>query len=226
MLSRLTGQTIALIVVGVTILVALLWYFTMYQNTLAEQETLRTEIAELDQKIEVGNRAKANVATLCTTVVELRAQRREFLRALPSSEKFADILRILKTQVGNNGGRINSLNRTNSGAGAQLPAGIRSINTNIATEGPFSALTGTLQSLEGQQRFLRLDNINVAVITNNQDEAPKPTGPDLNSQISVIAYVYDGARGNEEPPLDQICTQFLPQTQPDQPTTPTSEVPR
>ncbi len=226
MLSRLTGQTIALIVVGVTILVALLWYFTMYQNTLAEQDVLKTEIADLEQKIEVGNRAKANVATLCTTVVDLRAQRREFLRALPSSEKFADILRILKTQVGNNGGQINSLTRTAGASNSQqpLPAGIRAVNTNIATEGPFTALTGTLQSLEGQQRFLRLDNINVAIVTNNQDEAPKPTGPDLNSQISVIAYVYDGARENQEQPLDAICSQFV--TQPDQPTTPTSEVPR
>jgi type IV pilus assembly protein PilO len=222
MLSRLTGQMIAFIVIGVTVLIALLWYFLMYQNTLAEQETLRTEIQGLTDQVEIGKKAQANVQQLCGVIVELQAQKREFLKALPSSEKFADLLRILKTQVGNNNGRINSLTRA-AGAGSQaLPAGVRAVSTGISVEGSYQAITGILQSFEGQQRFLRIDNMNIGI--GGQNSSTQATEPVLSTQIPVVAYIYDGARGTENQAADPICAQFLPQ--PTDPATPTSEVPR
>ncbi len=212
--SRLTGQIIALIVIVLTVLVAVLWYLNMYQVTLDEQAVLRTEIADLDQKIIVGNRAKANVPQLCAVVADLQVQRREFLSALPSKEQYADLLRTFKLQVGNNKGQINTLARTAGASVGTLPAGVRAVSTALNVSGSFTSMIGILQSLESQQRFLRMDTINLNVGTNNSG-TETTADPKLTAAVSVIAYVYDAARGVVDRPLNPLCPN---------PTTP--EVPR
>jgi type IV pilus assembly protein PilO len=211
--SRLTGQMIALIVLVVTILVAVLWYTSFYQPVLDEQAALRTEIADLDQKIQVGNRAKANVPQLCGVVADLQVQRREFLSALPSSEKYADLIRTFKLQIGNNRGQINSLTRAAGAASGALPAGVRAVSTNLNMTGTFGSMIGILQSLEGQQRFLRLDglNLNLDGGNNNSNQASNQVDPKLTAAVSVIAYVYNAAQGTVDRPLNPLC-QVAPTT--------------
>ncbi len=203
--SRLTGQLIAIIVLVVTILIAVLWYTSMYQATIAEQDILRTEIADLDQKIEVGNRAKAIVPQLCAAVTDLQVQRKQFLSALPSKEQYADLMRTLKLQVGNNKGQINSLTRAPGATSGTLPAGVRAVSTGLNLTGSFPAVTGILRSLEGQQRFLRLDGINLTLGGNNNATTENITDPKLTAAVSVVAYVYDAARGTVERPLNPLC---------------------
>ncbi len=213
--SRLTGQIIALIVIVLTILAAVLWYFNMYQVTLDEQAVLRTEIADLDQKIIVGNRAKANVPQLCTVVADLQVQRREFLNALPSKEQYADLMRTFKLQIGNNKGQINTLARSAGATSGTLPAGVRAVSTALNVTGSFTSMIGILQSLESQQRFLRMDSINLNVGGGNNATTESTADPKLTAAVSVIAYVYDAARGVVDRPLNPLCPN---------PTTP--EVPR
>ncbi len=222
--SRLTGQIIALIVIVVTILAVVLWYLNMYQITLDEQATLRTEITTLDENIVVGNRAKANVPQLCLVVADLQAQRREFLNALPSKEQYADLLRTFKLQIGNNKGQINSLSRTTGATTGTLPAGVRAVSTALNVTGSFTSMIGILQSFESQQRFLRMDNVTLNLGNTNTAEGANIVDPKLTTAISVIAYVYDAARGDTERPVNPYCQ---PSTQPVAPTTPTTpEVPR
>ena len=204
--SRLTGQMIALIVLVVTILVAVLWYTQMYQPVLDEQAALRTEITDLDQKIEVGNRAKANVPQLCTVVADLQVQRKEFLNALPSKEQYADLMRTFKLQVGNNKGQINTLSRSVGATTGVLPAGVRAVSTALNVTGSFTSMIGILQSLESQQRFLRMDGVNLTLGGNNNNATTETTSdPKLTAAISVIAYVYDAARGAVDRPLNPLC---------------------
>jgi Tfp pilus assembly protein PilO len=219
--SRLTGQMIALIVLVVTVLIALLWYTQMYQPVLDEQAALRTEIADLDQKIVVGNRAKANVPQLCTVVADLQVQRKEFLNALPSKEQYADLMRTFKLQIGNNKGQINSLNRSAGATSGTLPAGVRAVSTALNVTGSFTSVIGILQSLESQQRFLRMDGVNLTLGGNSNNATSETTSdPKLTAAISVIAYVYDAARGAVDRPLNPLCQ--VPITVP----TTTPEVPR
>jgi Tfp pilus assembly protein PilO len=211
--SRLTGQMIALIVLVVTILVAVLWYTSFYQPVLDEQAALRTEIADLDQKIQVGNRAKANVPQLCAVVADLQVQRKEFLNALPSKEQYADLIRTFKLQVGNNKGQINSLNRAAGATSGTLPAGVRAVSTSLNMTGTFGSMIGILQSLEGQQRFLRLDGLNLTLGGNSsaQDTSQNQADPKLTAAVSVIAYIYNAAQGAVERPLNPLC-QVTPTT--------------
>lgn len=203
--SRLTGQMIALIVLVLTILAAVLWYTTMYQQTLDEQAALRTEIADLDQKIAVGNRAKANVPQLCTVVADLRIQRKEFLNALPSKEQYADLMRTFKLQIGNNQGQLNSLSRSVGATSGTLPAGVRAVSTALSVTGSFTAMIGILQSLESQQRFLRMDGVNLSLGGTNTAATANAADPKLTAAISVVAYIYDAARGVTDPPLNPLC---------------------
>jgi type IV pilus assembly protein PilO len=210
--SRLTGQIIALIVLVLTILVAVLWYTSFYQPVLDEQAALRTEIADLDQKISVGNRAKANVPQLCAVVADLQVQRKEFLNALPSKEQYADLIRTFKLQVGNNRGQINSLTRAAGATTGTLPAGVRAVSTNLNMTGTFGSMVGILQSLEGQQRFLRLDGLNLNLEGNNAATGGgNPTDPRLTAAVSVIAYIYNAAQGTVDRPLNPLC-QVTPTT--------------
>jgi Tfp pilus assembly protein PilO len=204
MFSRLTGQMIALIVLVLTILVAVLWYTSFYQPVLDEQAALRTEIADLDQKIEVGNRAKANVPQLCAEVANLQVQRKEFLNALPSKEQYADLIRTFKLQIGNNKGQINSLTRAAGTTSGTLPAGVRAVSTNLSMTGTFGSMVGILQSLEGQQRFLRLDGLNLN-LNSNPTDAGNQTDPKLTAAVAVIAYIYNAAQGTVDRPLNPLC---------------------
>ncbi len=203
--SRLTGQMIALIVLVLTILAAVLWYTTMYQQTLDEQAALRTEIADLDQKIVVGNTAKRNVPQLCTVVADLRVQRKEFLNALPSKEQYADLMRTFKLQIGNNKGQINTLSRAAGATSGTLPAGVRAVSTALSITGSFTSMIGILQSLESQQRFLRMDGVNLSLGGGGANAAASTTDPKLTAAVSVVAYVYDAARGATDPPLNPLC---------------------
>jgi Tfp pilus assembly protein PilO len=213
--SRLTGQMIALIVLVVTILVAALWYTSFYQPVLDEQAALRAEIADLDQKIQVGNRAKANVPQLCAVVADLQVQRKEFLNALPSKEQYADLIRTFKLQVGNNKGQINSLNRSAGAATGTLPAGVRAVSTSLSMTGTFGSMIGILQSLEGQQRFLRLDGLSLTLGSTNTTTTVNEADPALSAAVSVIAYIYNAAQGTVDRPLNPLCQV--------NPTTPTPE---
>lgn len=203
--SRLTGQMIALIVLVVTILVGVLWYTSFYQPVLDEQAALRTEIADLDQKIQVGNRAKANVPQLCAVVADLQVQRREFLSALPTKEQYADLIRTFKLQIGNNKGQLNSLSRTAGATSGTLPAGVRAVSTNLNMTGTFASMIGILQSFEGQQRFLRLDGLNITLSGNNAPETSNQSDPRLTAALSVIAYIYNAAQGTVDRPLNPLC---------------------
>lgn len=204
--SRLTGQMIALIVLVVTILVAVLWYTSFYQPVLDEQAALRTEIDDLDQKIQVGNRAKANVPQLCAVVADLQVQRREFLSALPTKEQYADLLRTFKLQIGNNKGQLNSLNRAPGATTGTLPAGVRAVSTNLNMTGTFGSMIGILQSLEGQQRFLRLDGLNLSLEGNTAvNSDANQSDPRLTAAVSVIAYIYNATQGTVDRPLNPLC---------------------
>jgi type IV pilus assembly protein PilO len=209
MLSRvnLSGQNIALIVIAVSVLSAVVWYFTLYSNTLAEADAVRGEIVTLNQQKEIGVRAQANVTQLCQVVADLQRQKAEFLRALPSNEQFSGLLETVRTQTGNSGGRINSLNRTaGNAAGTANLAGVKSIGINLALEGSLDAIRGVLGSFEQQQRFLKVENL-----TLTQGNAPTPgtsvANPPLVSTMAVTAYIYDNPNRNAEAtPTNPVCS--------------------
>jgi type IV pilus assembly protein PilO len=220
MLSRLSGQNIALLIIGLSVVVAAIWYFTLYSNTLAESDVVRTEITALNDKKLVGERARANVVQLCQVVTDLQRQKAEFLRALPSSEQFSSLLNTLRIQVSATRGQINSIGRSSgAAAGAAVPAGVKAINVTMALDGTLDSIRGLLLSLEQQQRFLRVENLSLAQssVQFGQNNQPVAAGnPLLASQMTMTAYIYDAAdRNSEAAPINPVCQ-----------TVPGAEVPR
>ena len=225
MLSKisLSGQNIALIVIAVSVLVVITWYFTLYSNTLAETDVVRSEISTLNDRKQVGERARDNVIKLCQVVTDLQRQKAEFLRALPSNEQFSSLLETLRVQAGIAGGGtgkgINSLVRS-AGAttGAIIPAGVKSISINASFEGTLDGIRGLLSSFEQQQRFLKVETLSLAQAGGTDPNVPV-TNPLLTSTMVMTAYIYDNPnRTAEATPINPVCQSV--------PTVPGAEVPK
>jgi type IV pilus assembly protein PilO len=234
MLANLSSRIIAFIVIGLSLLVALVWYTTAYQSAQTTIADLTTEIEGLEAKKQVGENAQRNVIRLCGVVAGLEADKANFLRSLPSSEQFSKLLTSIRTQVADNKGQLNSIARTLGASGnAAIPAGIRAVNLTLALEGTYSSLFGILVALERQQRFLNVDNVsfnqnNQSAQAANADPNFKITNPKLSSNLSIAAFVYDDPNRNTQTSVNPICNGLPPASEPQVPTTPsnTGEVPR
>ena len=217
MLSRLSGQNIALIIIAVSVLIAGTWYFTLYTNTLTEADGIRTEIVTLNEKKQVGERARTNVISLCQVVTDLERQKAEFLRALPSNEQFSSLLNTLRIQAGAGGGRLNSVSRALGAAGgANVPPGVKSITVSMSLEGTFDGIRTLLASFEQQQRFLKVETVSLAPGSSSPIPGQQVSNPLLTSAMTMTAYVYDNPnRSAAATPINPVCQ-----------STPATEVPK
>jgi type IV pilus assembly protein PilO len=216
MLSKLSGQNIALIIIAVSVLLAVVWYFTLYSNTLAESDGVRTEIVALNEKKQVGERARTNVISLCQVVTDLERQKAEFLRALPSNEQFSSLLNTLRVQASAGGGRLNSVSRALGAAGGAVPAGVKSITLSMNLEATFDGIRTLLASFEQQQRFLKVETVSLSPGATSSDPTAQLSNPLLTSSMSMTAYIYDNPnRGAAATPINPVCQ-----------STPATEVPK
>jgi type IV pilus assembly protein PilO len=229
MLANLTSRIIAFIVIGLSFLVALIWYLTAYQSAQTTIADLNSQITGLESQKQIGENAQRNVIRLCGVVQGLEAEKINFLNSLPSSEQFSKLLTNVRTQIASNKGQLNSITRQlGATGGATIPAGIRAVNLNLALEGTYSSLYGILVSLEQQQRFLNVDNLSFAQnASSNVDNAGQASNPKLTSNLILAAYVYDDPNRNTQSTINPICTGLPtsePQTTPTgtNPTTPTN----
>jgi Tfp pilus assembly protein PilO len=238
MLANLSSRIIAFIVIGISVLIALVWYLTLYQSAQTTIADLTTQIDALEAKKQVGENAQRNVVRLCGVVAGLEREKISFLAQLPSSEQFSVLLAGVRNNIASNQGQLNSIARQLATAGTSpIPAGIRAVNLTLNLEGTYSSLFGILVALEKQQRFLSVQNLNFAQATqafsSNTNIDPKTiTNPKLTSSLNIAAYVYDDPNRNTQSNVNPICT-GLPTsettpTTPITPTTPTTtgEVPK
>jgi Tfp pilus assembly protein PilO len=230
MLANLSSRIIAFVVIGVSLVAALIWYLTAYQSAQTTIAEFTTEIQDLEAKKQVGEKSRQNVIQLCGVVAGLEADKANFLNSLPSNEQFSKLLTSIKNQIGNNKGQLNSITRTLGVGGAVIPAGIRAINLNLGLEGTYSSLYGILVALEQQQRFLSVDNLSFsqATVGPNASQA-EISNPKLSSTLNIVAYVYDDPNRNTQSNINPICSGLpaaspVPAT-PNTPTT-TGEVPK
>jgi type IV pilus assembly protein PilO len=234
MLANLSSRMIAFIVIGLSLLVALIWYLTLYQSAQTTIADLSTQIDALEAKKQVGENAQRNVIRLCGVVAGLETDKVNFLSSLPSSEQFSKLLTSIRTQIANNKGQLNSINRQlGAGSNSVIPAGIRAVNLTLTLEGTYSSLFGILVALEQQQRFLNVDNVSFQTTQSNSADSASNANPKLSSNLSIAAYVYDDPNRNTQTNVNPICV-GLPTSETPTPTapitpttpTPTGEVPK
>ena len=228
MLANLSSRIIAFIVIGISALIALVWYLTAYQSAQTTIADLTTQIDALEAKKQVGENAQRNVVRLCGVVAGLEREKISFLAQLPSSEQFSILLSGIRNNIANNQGQLNSIARQLATAGTSpIPAGIRAVNLTLNLEGTYSSLFGILVALEKQQRFLSVQNLNFAQATQsfatNTTIDPKTiTNPKLASSLNIAAYVYDDPNRTTQTNVNPICTGLPTSETPTTPTTPTT----
>jgi Tfp pilus assembly protein PilO len=225
MLANLSSRIIAFIVIGLSVLIALIWYLTAYQSAQTTIADLDTQIDALEAKKQVGENAQRNVVRLCGVVAGLEREKTSFLAQLPSSEQFSVLLSGIRNNIASNQGQLNSIARQLATAGTSaIPTGIRAVNLTLNLEGTYGSLFGILVALEKQQRFLSVQNLNFSQATQafSTEIDPKTiTNPKLTSSLNIAAYVYDDPNRNTQSNVNPICI-GLPTSETTTPTTPTS----
>lgn len=185
MATKLTSRTIAFIVLAASVVIAVSWYFMMYQPAVAQLETIRAEIATLEDRKRVGENARRNVVQLCSTVAELRVEKAAFLRKLPRTEQLSGLLTELRDRIATNKGLLQNVARSRDND-ASLPAGVTAISLSLGVRATFGDFYSILASVENLQRFSKMRTLALTV-----DQQATTFDPNLNAQMRLTAFVYD-----------------------------------
>ncbi|GLV47839.1 competence protein [Thermus sp. LT1-2-5] len=178
-LARLGQREWALIAIVLTLVVALLWYFSLIVPLRQETEAVRQEIQTLIPERDRGRQAQRALPELRAAIAQLQAERQAFLRALPREERLAQVLNEILGEALRSGVTVRSFNR--SPTSAPVPE-VRAVNLALSLEAPFPETYAYLRRLESLSRFSSLSGINLSV--QGQD-----LNPLLNTSLTLTLYM-------------------------------------
>lgn len=185
MLAKLKSRDIFLLALVATLLIFLLWYFVIFQNTRTTITSKQSELDTLQIQVQAARQAEAELPRLRQQVADLEVKRDELLRQLPQTQQIGSVVDEIRTDVLAAGGTLNSVAQ-NAGAAAGLPAGVTPIGLALGVDGSFESLFRVLRSLEGMSRFSTIDS--VALNLGGSAESFDPT---LAGQMGVTVYTFD-----------------------------------
>lgn len=183
-LRRLKQRDWAIILLVLSLAGAALWYFQMYRPTQDEITALEDQVERLDQEIERGENARENLPQLRLAVAELEQDRREFLEELPTESEVADLLDSLRLSAADSEIVLNSVSQ--GGGSNENVSDVRTIGFNLSTNGNFGQTMDFLGTLEGMQRFTKIQQVGLSLADNTSDD------PDLNATFGFTVYVFTG----------------------------------
>ncbi|TVR91685.1 MAG: hypothetical protein EA416_09060 [Trueperaceae bacterium] len=186
-LRNLRQRDIAIIVVVLTLVAGVLWYFYMYQPSQDRVAELESEIVRLETEIRRGEDARRNLPDLRLAVALLEEERRVFLSQLPTESQVAALIDSLRLTSDQAGTLINSFGQSTAQTNVQ---DVRAIGFTIATEGTFVQTMGFIDTLEDLQRFTKLNTVGLSVADDQVD-------PVLNSSVGFTIYVFTGTDPGE-----------------------------
>jgi Tfp pilus assembly protein PilO len=184
-LRKLKQRDITIIVLVVTVLLGVLWYFYMFNPTKDRIATLETENTELQSRIDVGEAAKANLPLLEEQLAQAQADKADFLATLPKESEVADLIATLRQSAIDSQVDLTSISQ--GGAGSEAVQDIRSVSFNIATTGDFGQTMAFLDTLENLKRFTKVRQVGFS------PEGEGVENPGLNTTFDFNVYVYTGA---------------------------------
>ncbi|MBB6097707.1 type IV pilus assembly protein PilO [Deinobacterium chartae] len=182
---KLKQRDVALIVIVVTALAAMGWYFGMYQPTLTTNQSLQDELDIAQLELVRTRAAAASLGQLREAVAQLEEQQARFLRALPETAEFGRLLADLRSSVLASGATLVSVSQSEA-QGASLPAGVRPIGVSLSLEGSFDAIYRVLQSIERLERFSTINALSI-----NLPGEVTSFDPQLSSQLGLTVYTFD-----------------------------------
>jgi Tfp pilus assembly protein PilO len=182
---KLKQRDITIIVLVLTVLLGILWYFYMFNPTKERIATLETENAELQSRIDIGEAAKANLPLLEEQLAQAQADKADFLATLPKESEVADLIMTMRTSATNSGVVLSSI--AQGGAGSEAIQDIRSVSFNLATSGNFENTFTFLDTLENLKRFTKVRQVSFS------PEGEGATDPAINTTYDFNVYVYTGS---------------------------------
>jgi type IV pilus assembly protein PilO len=187
-LRNLRQRDIALILIVLTVVGGVLWYFYLYQPSQERIATLEADIARLDVEITRGENARRNLPELRLAVALLEEERRVFLSQLPRASQVANVIDDLRRSAEAAGVTIESFSQGSASANIQS---IRPIGFTVASSGNFGETMGFLGVLEGLQRYTKVNQVGLSLSSDESDD------PDLSSNIGFTVFVFTGTDPGE-----------------------------
>jgi Tfp pilus assembly protein PilO len=184
-LRKLKQRDITIIVLVVTVLLGVLWYFYMFSPTKDRIAQLGTDIQGLDGQIQIGEAAKANLPLLEEQLAQAQADKADFLATLPKESEVADLIATLRQSAIDSQVDLTSISQ--GGAGSEAVQDIRSVSFNIATTGDFGQTMAFLDTLENLKRFTKVRQVGFS------PEGEGVDNPGLNTTFDFNVYVYTGS---------------------------------
>ena len=183
-LSKLKQRDIALIAIGVTVLLIIIWYFSFYSPVRADVDARNSELSDLKTQVSAAEAIAGQVPQLQKAVADLKLQQDEFSRSLPKTQEIGNLVRDLQGNLASSGAEILSLTQT-PGTASVLP-GVQAIGISMNLRSTFDSLYQSLKSLEGMQRYSNVDNLTVSL-----QGDPDSLNPKLGSTMTMTVYTFD-----------------------------------
>ena len=187
-LRNLRQRDIAIIVLVLTVIAGVLWYFYMYQPSQDRIAALEADIQRLDVEIRRGEDARRNLPDLRLAVALLEEERRVFLSQLPTESQVAALIDALRTSSEAAGVTIRSFSQGTAQSGVQ---DVRAIAFNVSADGRFVESMGFIDLLENLQRFTKLNTVGLSLAADDSED------PNLNTSVGFTVYVFTGADPGE-----------------------------
>ncbi|HRP48303.1 MAG TPA: type 4a pilus biogenesis protein PilO [Trueperaceae bacterium] len=188
-LKRLRQRDWAILFIVLSLVAGVLWYFYMYSPTLERISQLESDITRLDADIRRGEDARRNLPDLRLAVIELEADRRDFLAQLPRESDIAGLIDSVRASAQASDVTLQSFSQGSAQGQIQ---DVRPIGFNISTQGSYSQTMSYLGRLEGMQRFAKIGQVSLDLDENTS------TDPLLNAAFSFTVYVYTGSDPGEQ----------------------------
>lgn len=188
-LRKLRQRDIAIIMIVISLGLAALWYFYMYQATTDRITELENEIVRLDADIRRGEDARHNLPALRLAVAELEQDRLDFLAELPRQSDVAGLIDSLRLSAVNSDMLVNSFSQ---GSASETVPEVRPIGFQVSLEGNFNNTMDFLSRLESMRRYTKVHQVGLRLSDNDSND------PIINSDFGFTVYVFTGSDPGEQ----------------------------
>lgn len=187
-LRNLRQRDIAIILIVLTVVGGVLWWFYLYQPAQDRIAALEADIQRLDVEIRRGEDARRNLPELRLAVALLEEERRVFLSQLPTESQVSNVIDDLRESAEAAGVVVQSFGQ---GSASENVQDVRPLGFTVAASGSFGETMAFLGILEGLQRYTKVNQVALAL------ESDDSADPDLSSDVGFTVYVFTGTDPGE-----------------------------
>lgn len=185
--SKLDARSIFLIALVGCMAVIAGWYYLRFQPRQAQIVQLQTEVDSAQTQADLYRSASVRLPDLRTRVAALEVEQSQFLRALPDAAQFGTVLDEVRRNVTAAGAQLSSFN-VQTGAGTNLPSGVRPISLTVGVGGQFTQVFQAIRSIETMNRFTNVTAVGIQV------PQASSFNPPLESTIGLTVYTFDASQ--------------------------------